>query len=71
MKSLLKQYVRMVIETLEHDQSVATDTEEKSGDENDEITEFSSAGAVAGFTAPLGASSENFKFPRPERNERH
>lgn len=32
-------------------------------DSQDELDEFSSAGAIAGFTGPLGASSEDLKGP--------
>ena len=60
MSSLLKKYIKMVLETVEKDQSVGTNIEE----ETDDIVEFSGAGACAGFTAPLGASSEDLQ-PAP------
>lgn len=67
MKSLLRQYIQMVVETVDKvEKSVAADKEEDS----DEIVEFSGAGAVAGFTAPLGASSEDLQPPKSKRKVR-
>jgi hypothetical protein len=64
-KTLLVRYVRMVLESARDarvpNQLIEPDTGSEDGkkrDEVEDVNEFSGVGAVAGYTAPLGANPD-------------
>lgn len=62
MNHLLSRYVRLVIEsTFTKDARVPSQLIDADSDNepNDDVNEFSGAGAIAGFTAPLGMSAND------------
>lgn len=62
MSPLLRRYLRLVIEQA-HMARVPNQLVEPDGEEGDDeaeaVDEFSGAGAVAGYTAPLGADPDS------------
>lgn len=56
MNKLLMQYIRFaLVESHKETELELQEVEEQGEKDQEEVNEFSGAGAVAGFTAPLGA----------------
>ena len=81
MNALLRKYIREIVLEIKTNPSVANqlpgtpkpgEKENKEEDEVEELDEFSGAGAIAGFTAPLGLSGQDVEGPgsRGERKKR-
>ena len=81
MSALLRRYIREILSEVDVNPAVGNqlpgtlkpgEKEDKEEDEVDELEEFSGAGAIAGFTAPLGLSGQDVEGPgsRGERKKR-
>lgn len=74
-KSLLKRYIHVLLES-EDDARVPNQLvskkssdkkDEDAGEEAPDVKEFSGAGAIAGFSAPLGLGASDLTYKRPKR----
>lgn len=83
MNALLRKYIREIVLEVRANPAVANqlpgtprpgekEKKDKEEDEVEELDEFSGAGAIAGFTAPLGLSGQDVEGPgsRGERKKR-
>lgn len=81
MNDLLRRYIREILSEVDANPADGNqlpgtpkpgEKEDKEEGEVDELEEFSSAGAIAGFTAPLGMSGQDVEGPaaRGERKKR-
>ena len=81
MSALLRRYIREILSEADVNPAVGNqlpgtpkpgEEKDKDKDEVEELEEFSGAGAIAGFTAPLGLSGQDVEGPgsRGERKKR-
>jgi len=79
MSDLLRQYIKSIILEMQGNAHVPNQMvgsskpgEDKESDKEEEIDEFSGAGAIAGFAAPLGYTGKDAEGPgaKGERSKR-
>ncbi len=62
---LLRRYIREVVEN----HKVSEDIDEEESHVDDDLSEFSGVGAIVGYTAPLGATSEDMGAERGKKKD--
>ena len=62
---LLRRYIREIVES----HQAPEDLEEEDSLDEDDLNEFSGVGAIAGYTAPLGATSDDMGAERGSKKD--